>query len=85
MLKRCLEDSIYSAKSISTPLASHFKFYKNSLNTEEEKDKVPYASIVDNLMYVMASTRPNIAQVVGVVSRFMSNPKGCIGKQLSGS
>nr|KYP74579.1 Retrovirus-related Pol polyprotein from transposon TNT 1-94 [Cajanus cajan] len=36
--------------------------------------KVPYASAVGSLMYAMVCTRPDIAHVVGVVSRFMSNP-----------
>jgi len=35
--------------------------------------KVPYASIVDSLMYAMVCTRPDIAQVVKVVNRYMSN------------
>ena len=39
--------------------------------------KVPYASIIGSLMYAMVCTRPDIAHVVGVVSRYMSNP----GKQ----
>ena len=39
--------------------------------------KVPYALAINNLMYVMVCTRPNIAHVVGVMSRFMSRP----GKQ----
>ena len=36
--------------------------------------KVPYASTVKSLMYVMACTKPNIGYVVGVVTSFMSNP-----------
>ncbi|RVW30980.1 Retrovirus-related Pol polyprotein from transposon TNT 1-94 [Vitis vinifera] len=64
------------AKPVSTPLGSHFKLSKEqSLKTEEERDhmsKVPYASTIGNLMYVMVCTRPDIAHVVGVVSRFMS-------------
>ncbi|PKA59681.1 Retrovirus-related Pol polyprotein from transposon TNT 1-94 [Apostasia shenzhenica] len=36
--------------------------------------KVLYASAVGSLMYVMVSTRPDISFVVGVVSRFMTNP-----------
>ncbi|KAK0592644.1 hypothetical protein LWI29_022839 [Acer saccharum] len=36
--------------------------------------KVPYASAIGSLMYAMTCTRPNISQVVGVVSRYMSNP-----------
>ena len=35
---------------------------------------VPYASAVGSLMYVMVCTRPDIAHVVGVVSRYMANP-----------
>src|SRR6187200_353775 len=36
--------------------------------------KVPYASAVGSLMNAMVCTRPDIAQAVGVISRFMSNP-----------
>ena len=39
--------------------------------------KVPYASAIDSLMYAMVCTRPDIAHVVEVVSKFMSKP----GKQ----
>ena len=35
---------------------------------------MPYASTVGSLMYVMVCMRLNIAYVVGVVSRFLSNP-----------
>ena len=69
------------AKPVSTLLDSHFKLSKEqSPKTEEERDdisKVPYASAIGSLMYVMVCTRPDIAHVVGVVSRFMSRP----GKQ----
>ncbi|KAD1365130.1 hypothetical protein E3N88_42941 [Mikania micrantha] len=37
--------------------------------------KVPYASAVGCLMYAMVCTRPDIVDVVGVVSRYMSNPR----------
>jgi hypothetical protein len=36
--------------------------------------KVPYANAVDNLMYAMVCTRPDISQAVGVISRFMHDP-----------
>lgn len=39
--------------------------------------KISYASAVGSIMYDMTCTRPDIAHVVGVVSRYMSNP----GKQ----
>ena len=41
---------------------------------EEDMSRVPYASAVGSLMYAMVCTRPDIAHVVGVLSRFMSNP-----------
>jgi len=37
-----------------------------------EKSRVPSASVLDNLMYAMMCTRPDIAQAVEVVSRFMA-------------
>ena len=36
---------------------------------------IPYANAVGSLMYVMISTRPDISHVVGVVSRYMENPR----------
>ena len=39
----------------------------------EEMKRVPYASVFGSLMYAMVSTRPDIAQVVGVLSHFMVN------------
>ncbi|KAE8674537.1 hypothetical protein F3Y22_tig00111745pilonHSYRG00059 [Hibiscus syriacus] len=46
-------------------------------SSEEERmemSRVPYASVVGSLMFAMICTRPDIAQVVGVVSRYMTNP-----------
>ena len=78
-VERVLERfNMKNAKSVSTPLANHFKLSKRScLTTDEEKKKmvvVPYSSAVESLMYVMVCIRPNIAHAVGVVSRFLSNP-----------
>jgi hypothetical protein len=36
--------------------------------------RVPYASAVGSLMYAMVCTKPYIAHVVGVLSRYMSKP-----------
>ena len=36
--------------------------------------QVPYASLVRSLMYAIICTRPNIAQVVSMVSRYMHDP-----------
>ena len=66
------------AKVVSTPLATHFKMsFKQSPSNEDDKlymQWVPYAYVVGSLMYAMVCTRPDIAHVVGTVSRFLSNP-----------
>ena len=38
--------------------------------------RVLYASAVGSLMFAMICTRPDIAQAVGAVSRYMANPGG---------
>ncbi|RDX73734.1 hypothetical protein CR513_46613, partial [Mucuna pruriens] len=67
-----------NAKAVSTPLTTHFKLNsRHSHSNEAEKtniSKVPYASMVDSLMYAIMCTRPDNAHVVGIVSRFLSNP-----------
>ncbi|CAL5327779.1 unnamed protein product [Camellia sinensis] len=66
------------SKPVNTPLANHFKLRKSSCSSytkeREEMEAIPYSSAVGSLMYAMVSTRPNIAHVVAVVSRFLSNP-----------
>jgi hypothetical protein len=34
---------------------------------------IPYSLTVGSLMYAMVCTQPDIAHVVGIVSRFLSN------------
>ncbi|CAL5378709.1 unnamed protein product [Camellia sinensis] len=66
-------------KPVSTPLANHFKLSKSSCPSStkerEEMETIPYSSAIGSLMYEMVSTRPDIAHAVGVVSRFLSNPR----------
>ncbi|CAL5395053.1 unnamed protein product [Camellia sinensis] len=66
------------SKPVNTPLANHFKLSKSSCPSStkerEEMEAIPYLSVVESLMYVMVSTRPDITHAVGVVSRFLSNP-----------
>jgi hypothetical protein len=68
-----------NVKPISIPLASHFNLSSSLCrSTDDENDNmscVPYANVVGSLMYVMVSTGPNISHVVGVVSRYMENPR----------
>ena len=69
MLKRYhMQDS----KSMDTPVDKSLSLSRDMCSkTSEEKGKmsrVPYASAVGSLMYVMMCTRPDICYVVGLVS-----------------
>ncbi|KAL7150257.1 hypothetical protein ABFS83_05G099600 [Erythranthe nasuta] len=67
-----------NAKSVSVPLAAHFLLSKEqSPKTEPEMcdmRSVPYANEIGSIMYLMVSTRPDIAYVVSCLSRYMANP-----------
>ncbi|GJU96175.1 ADP-ribosylation factor-like protein 8C [Tanacetum coccineum] len=56
----------------------HFKLSSHECpKSEEDKEdmsRVPYSSAVGSLMYAMVCTRPDLAHVVSVVSRYMHNP-----------
>jgi len=60
-------------KSVSTPLAPHFKLSTNmSPKTVDEREymsHVLYASAVGSLMYVMVCTSPDLSQVASMVAR----------------
>ena len=78
-VERVLERfNMKDAKSVSTPLANHFKLSRSLCpTTTDEKEKmasIPYSSAVGSLMYCMVCTRPDIAHAVSTVSRFLSNP-----------
>ena len=64
-------------KSVSTPLAPHFKLKAiMSPPTVEEGEymtRVPYASAVGSLMYAMVCTRSDLSQTVSMISRYMHN------------
>jgi hypothetical protein len=58
------------------PIGVKLSAYECPKTQEEEEDRshVLYASAFCSLMYAMVCTRPNIAHVVGVLSRYMSKP-----------
>ena len=45
-----------------------------TLKEENMMRQIPYASAMGSLMYAMLCTRPNICYLVGMVSRYQSNP-----------
>ncbi|KAH9791940.1 CCHC-type domain-containing protein [Citrus sinensis] len=78
-LRKVLETfDMSKAKPLQLPLASHFRLSNLQCpQTEAQKQgmaSVPYANAVGCLMYVMVLTRPDIAHVVSVVSRYMAQP-----------
>ena len=67
-----------SCKPVDTPVskgeALSLNMCPKNPQEREEMSRVPYASVVGSLMYVMMCTRPDICFVVGLVSRYQSNP-----------
>lgn len=65
------------AKPVVTPFAPHFMLSNNQSPSIEAETKnvkcIPYASAVNNLIYAMVYTRPDISHAVSMVSRFMKN------------
>ena len=65
------------SKPGDTPVAKGDKFSlnqcpKGKLETQEMKT-IPYASAIGSLMYAQVCTRPDIAYIVGVLGRYLSN------------
>ncbi|XP_050896279.1 secreted RxLR effector protein 161-like [Lathyrus oleraceus] len=70
--------SMKDSKPGDTLVAKGDKFcIKQCLTMDLEKEwmhKVPYASVVGSLMYAQVCTRSDLAFVVGVLGRYLSNP-----------
>ena len=61
------------------PLAGHLKLSSKqcsqSPEEEEEMSRLPHASAVGSLIYVMVCTRSDLAYTVSTVSWFISHPR----------
>jgi len=77
VLKVLKRFNMTETRPATTPLAGHFKLsFKQYLQSPKEKmSRIPYASVVESLIYVMVCTRHDITYAVSIVSRFMSNPE----------
>ncbi|RVW39334.1 Retrovirus-related Pol polyprotein from transposon TNT 1-94 [Vitis vinifera] len=67
-----------NSKPGDTPVAKGDKFSlnqcpKNSLESQEMQ-KIPYASAMGSLMYAQVCTCPDIAYILGMLGRYLSNP-----------
>ncbi|GJZ49158.1 retrotransposon protein, putative, ty1-copia subclass [Tanacetum coccineum] len=67
-----------NGKSVKMPLGGNFKLLLKDCSVRdcdvERMSKVPYENAVGSLIYLMVCTRPDIAYVVSVVSRYLANP-----------
>jgi hypothetical protein len=67
-----------NCKPISIPLPTDQKLVKTQgAFTEEERshmEDIPYRQAVGSLMYLMVSTRPDLAAALGTLAKFMQNP-----------
>ena len=67
-----------NTKLVSTPLANHFRLSTTQCpkidDDVQDMSKVSYASAVGCLKSAMVCTRPDLAQAVSVVNRFLLNP-----------
>ena len=70
--------NMHDAKSVSTPIASHFKLSSTQCPTTDDDleymSRVPYSSAVGSLMYAMVCSRPDLSYAMSLVSRYMANP-----------
>ena len=62
------------AKPVSTPAGLKVKLQKED-GVSRPVDTITYQYIVGSLLYAAITTRPDIAQAQGVVSKFCANPK----------
>ena len=69
---------MFDAKPASVPLGAHFMLSKDLCPKSQTKvdamKRISYANAIGSVMYLMVSTRPDIAYVVSCLSRYMSNP-----------
>jgi hypothetical protein len=70
--------NMHDAKSVTTPIASHFKLSALQCPSSEDDieymSRVPYSSAVGSLMYAMVCSRPDLSYAMSLVSRYMANP-----------
>ena len=69
---------MHDAKSVSTPIAPHFKLsaeqYPSTNEDFEYMSGIPYSSVVGSLMYAMVCSRPDLTYAMSLVSRYTANP-----------
>ncbi|WJZ88075.1 hypothetical protein VitviT2T_007407 [Vitis vinifera] len=69
-------DKVLSRFGMSNSKGDKFSLHQCPKNELEKKDmeRFPYALAVGSLMYAQVCTRPDIAYIVGMLGRYLSNP-----------
>eukprot|EP00253_Pinus_taeda_P014157 PITA_14157 len=70
-----LEEEIYMKQAEGFVVKGKKELCPKTQEEEDDMSCVPCASVVSRMMYAMVYTRPDIAHVVGVLSKFMSKPR----------
>ena len=70
---------MHNCSSTRAPIVKGDKFSKAQCpqndDEREEMRTIPYSSVVGSLMYAQVCTCPDIAFVVGMLGRYLSNPR----------
>lgn len=66
---------MFDCKLVTLPFSNHFKLSSECYpKTDEEfarMSKIPYANVIGSVMYLMVSTRPDLAHSIHIL---MGNP-----------
>jgi hypothetical protein len=68
---------MWESKPQNIPMSTEVKLSSKDCPEEGEKYKtanIPYRSVIGSLMYLMVSTRPDLAAPLSILSRFLANP-----------
>ena len=69
-------DSFVGAGGSSSPLPlDYLDLLRNEQLLKSEEPNFPYRQMVGSLMYAMIGTRPDLATAIGIVCRYLQNPK----------
>ena len=77
-INKLAEFGMTDCKPVGTPMAPGLKLSKEDSPTSEEEleemKNIPYMNAVEALLYLVNTSRPDIAYTAGVLSRLNSNP-----------
>lgn len=71
--KDLAEYNMSDCKAVNAPMVPHSNL--SATEGARLKEEIPYAALVGSLLYLTVNTRPDLAFVVGVLSRFMAKPR----------